>query len=72
MAVGAEGIAATMAMMEPEPAASEWDDIAATFVHVGVDPNWRRRPSILDELRGWILLTAPSRGGGRKKRQPTK
>ncbi len=71
MAAGAERIAATMAM-EPDAAASEWDDIAATFVHVGVDPNWRRRPSILDELRGWIIRPAPSRGGGRKKRQPTK
>jgi hypothetical protein len=30
-----------------------WDKIAALLTHTGKDPNWRRRPSVLDELRGW-------------------
>jgi putative transposase len=35
-----------------------WQQIAALLTHSGKDPNWRRRPSVLDQLRGW-------------KRQPT-
>jgi hypothetical protein len=30
-----------------------WDKIAALLTHAGKDPHWRRRPSILDQLRGW-------------------
>jgi hypothetical protein len=30
-----------------------WQEIAALLVHSGKDPNWRRRPSVLDQLRGW-------------------
>jgi putative transposase len=30
-----------------------WDKIAAILTHSGKDPNWRRRPSVLDQLRGW-------------------
>jgi len=30
-----------------------WDKIAAWLTHSGKDPNWRRRPSVLDQLRGW-------------------
>jgi hypothetical protein len=30
-----------------------WDKIAELLTHAGTDPNWRRRPSVLDELRGW-------------------
>ena len=30
-----------------------WDKIAALLTHSGKDPNWRRRPSVLDQLRGW-------------------
>ena len=30
-----------------------WQQIAALLTHSGRDPNWRRRPSILDQLRGW-------------------
>lgn len=31
----------------------EWDRLAAVIVHTGEDPNWRSKPSILDQLRGW-------------------
>jgi hypothetical protein len=30
-----------------------WQQIAAWLSHTGQDPNWRRRPSVLDQLRGW-------------------
>jgi hypothetical protein len=30
-----------------------WDKIAAWLTQSGRDPNWRRRPSLLDQLRGW-------------------
>ena len=33
--------------------AAEWSRIAGVLVHMGEDPNWKRRPSILDEIRGW-------------------
>jgi hypothetical protein len=35
----------------------EWDDIARALVHMGEDPNWKSRPSILDQLRGWKRAT---------------
>jgi hypothetical protein len=30
-----------------------WEKIAAWLTHAGTDPHWRRRPSVLDQLRGW-------------------
>jgi hypothetical protein len=30
-----------------------WQQIADLLTHSGRDPNWRRRPSVLDQLRGW-------------------
>lgn len=30
-----------------------WDKIADLLTPAGIDPNWRRRPSVLDQLRGW-------------------
>jgi hypothetical protein len=30
-----------------------WQQIAEVLTHSGRDPNWRRRPSVLDQLRGW-------------------
>jgi DDE family transposase len=30
-----------------------WQQIAELLTHAGRDPNWRRRPSVLDQLRGW-------------------
>jgi hypothetical protein len=34
-------------------ATRRWDKIAELLTHSGKDPNWRRRPSVLDQLRGW-------------------
>lgn len=33
--------------------AAEWSRLAGVIVHMGEDPNWRSKPSILDQLRGW-------------------
>ena len=30
-----------------------WQQLAALLTHSARDPNWRRRPSVLDQLRGW-------------------
>jgi hypothetical protein len=30
-----------------------WNKSAALLTHAGRDPNWRRRPSVLAQLRGW-------------------
>jgi DDE family transposase len=30
-----------------------WQKLAELLTHAGTDPNWRRRPSVLDQLRGW-------------------
>ena len=34
-------------------AKERWPQIADVLIHRGRDPNWRRRPSVLDQLRGW-------------------
>jgi len=41
-----------------------WDSLAELIVRHGHDPNWRRRPSVLDRLQG---VTAP-RGRARRRR----
>jgi len=56
-------------LMTGKEADAEWQDIADLLVHVGQDPNWRRRPSVLDELRGWKRKPAKPR---RPKRKATK
>lgn len=40
----------------------EWQQIAQLIEHVSQDPNWRRRPSILDQLRGWKVAPGRKRG----------
>lgn len=40
-----------------------WDDLARKLAHLAHDPNWRRRPSVLDTLLGFV---APP---GRPRRQ---
>jgi hypothetical protein len=30
-----------------------WQEIAELLMHSGKAPNWRRWPSVLDQLRGW-------------------
>lgn len=70
VASAADRIATTM-MLAGDDAERAWNDIAKRLLFFGVDPNWRHRPSALDQLRGWSVRPAPSRGGGRKKRKPS-
>jgi putative transposase len=46
-----------------------WQQSADVLTHSGKDPNWRRRPSVLDQLRGW---KRPSMGGKRTSRRNLK
>ena len=62
-----ERIAATFRMNEAEAAAA-WKWIVEHMIHAGSDPNWRRSPSLLDQLRGWRIEPAKSNGAGRKPR----
>jgi Transposase DDE domain len=58
MAGTALRIAATLAL-DAEKASAEWQKIADYVYHLGRDPNWRSRPSVLDQMRGW--RTSPGR-----------
>jgi len=40
-----------------------WRKIAEHLNHLGTDPNWRRSPSILDQLRGWTISPGRPRAG---------
>jgi hypothetical protein len=64
---GAAELIAGAFELEGDEALRMWLRIAELLDFRGVDPNWRRRPSVLDELRGWVTKPAPSRGGGRKR-----
>lgn len=48
-------------------ATAEWDRIARLLLHQGTDPNWRRRPSILDQHRGWKVKPGRSRRATAKR-----
>jgi len=61
---------AEMLAGERDASAGAWDALAQMLTKRGFDPNWRRSPSILDQLRGWRVRPAKSRGGGRKKKSP--
>ncbi|RPJ26891.1 MAG: IS4 family transposase [Planctomycetaceae bacterium] len=52
LAVSCQSIAQAFDLQGPA-AKRQWDKIAALLTHSGKDPNWRRRPSVLDQLRGW-------------------
>jgi hypothetical protein len=47
-------IAETLAL-EPAEAEPQWRNIADHLFHLGHDPNWRSRPSVLDQMRGWHI-----------------
>jgi hypothetical protein len=55
-------IADTLAL-DPKDAAPNWQQIADYLFHLGLDPNWRNRPSVLDQMRGWRISP------GRPRRQ---
>jgi hypothetical protein len=52
LAVSCQSIAQAFDLKGVE-AQQRWDKLAAILTHSGQDPNWRRRPSVLDQLRGW-------------------
>lgn len=52
LAVSGQSIAQAFELTGAE-AQRRWDKIAELLTHSGRDPNWRRRPSVLDQLRGW-------------------
>jgi Transposase DDE domain len=39
--------------LEGAEAQQRWNTLAELLTHAGRDPNWRRRPSMLAQLRGW-------------------
>lgn len=51
----ASGTIAAAMELRGDQATREWDRIAKFLSHLGRDPNWRRSPSILDQLRGWKI-----------------
>ncbi len=54
-------IAAALAL-SGQAAEKEWEFIAALLLHQGTDPNWRSRPSVLDQMRGWRITPGKPRG----------
>jgi hypothetical protein len=52
LAVSCQAIAQALEL-KGAAAKRRWQQIAALLTHAGTDPNWRRRPSVLDQLRGW-------------------
>jgi putative transposase len=52
LAVSCQSIAQAFELPGAE-AIQRWNKIAELLTHSGRDPNWRRRPSVLDQLRGW-------------------
>lgn len=53
-------IAAALAL-QGESAEKEWEFLAGLLLHQGTDPNWRSRPSVLDQLRGWRITPGKPR-----------
>jgi putative transposase len=60
MGSAAAKIAAAM-LLTGQPAEKEWTNIAEHLEHLGKDPNWRSRPSILDQMRGWAITPGRSK-----------
>jgi len=52
LAVSCQSIAQAFELTGAE-ATPRWTKIAELLTQSGRDPNWRRRPSVLDQLRGW-------------------
>lgn len=54
MGTSSTRIAAAL-MLEGEAAEVEWAKIWDYLLHLGQDPNWRRSPSVMDQMRGWKI-----------------
>jgi hypothetical protein len=65
LAVSCQSIAQAFERQGAE-ATQRWNKIAAWLTHSGKDPTWRRRPSVLDQRRGWkrqpLARTKPNSG----------
>jgi hypothetical protein len=55
LGIAAPRIALLLDNEDPWEAKDGWQRVADHILHMGSDPNWRRRPSILDQMRGWKL-----------------
>jgi putative transposase len=44
--------------LEDDSADAAWEHLVGVIVHTGKDPNWRSKPSVLDQLRGWRPVPA--------------
>ncbi len=60
LATSAQSIAHAFELTGDE-ADHAWDRVALVLTHSGKDPNWRRSPSVLDELRGWKPARKPAK-----------
>jgi hypothetical protein len=60
MGAAAMKIAAALELTGSD-AKREWQAIAEYLQHLGQDPNWRRNPSILDQMRGWKITPGRAR-----------
>ena len=60
----------TVSRLLQESAANQvgWNSLLANLRHLGYDPNWRRRPSVLDTIQG--LTAAPGRKRNQKAPRP--
>jgi putative transposase len=70
MGAASSSIATALALTGPA-AVAEWDRIAGYLEHLGKDPNWRRSPSILDQLRGWAITPGRPRNAKLASAQKT-
>lgn len=55
----------TRLLCDPEPQPLEWGKLMSRLRGLGFDPNWRRRPSVLDRIQGLTAPPAPKRRSGR-------
>lgn len=50
-----------LTLSSPATPPQEWDRLATLIHHLGHDPNWRRRPSAIDGVKGRVATRAPKR-----------
>lgn len=55
-------------LQAPDAHQADWNTLLATLRNLGHDPNWRRRPSVLDTIQG--LTAAPGRKRNQKASRP--
>jgi hypothetical protein len=55
-------IADLFTLEDPLEIKHQWQRVADYIEHLGSDPNWRRTPSVLDQMRGWVKRPAPKKG----------